>query len=60
MVFGFPKEFLEYIGVDLMMLEALPEEMRIEILSVYDFEYMSWREARDAQVSQSESMQAKQ
>ena len=59
-MFGFPKEFLESLGLDMMMLESLPEEMRIETLSMFDEDYMYWRSARDAQASKSESMQAKQ
>ena len=42
MLYGYHKEFLESMEVDVSMLAMLPEDMIIETLSAFDIQYVDW------------------
>ena len=59
-VHGYHLEFLDEMQVDTLMLEALPDDMRIEILSQFDMDYAIWMSQKEAEISMSSSVQQKE
>jgi hypothetical protein len=47
MSFGFPHSFLQANDIDPEMLEFLPEDMRIEILSGVESKFKEWQTKKD-------------
>ena len=62
LVHGYHADFLDEMQIDPLMLESLPDEMRIEILSQFDMDYTIWMSQKEMemQLTKTNSMQQKE